>query len=51
MSSLVMARTAVVATPTIEAIMKVYVRTIIPVRSGVITRIIITRIHNTPAQQ
>jgi hypothetical protein len=36
-SSVVMAKTAVVATPTIEAIMEVYAWSIIPVRTGVIT--------------
>lgn len=51
MSSMVMTKTAVVATPTIEAVMEVYVRTIIPIRPRIITRMIITRIHDTPAQK
>ena len=51
MSSMVMAEAAVVAPSSIEAIMEVYARTIIPIRAGVITRIIIARIHDTSSQQ
>ena len=51
MSLLVMTKSAVMATPAIEAIMEVYAWTIIPIRPGIITRTIVTRIDNTTAQQ